>query len=560
MYLYKDYGVVYTPEKLASFVSKLLFDEFNKTKYDKKELTILDPACGEGILLESVKSIADKKEYNPNLIGIDVDKTVISNNKKAYSNDYSFILQNAIVPSDKITAYNYWRHRIKDNISLIIANPPWSSEKVFEKNTLINAGYELNNGQVDSYVFFIELCLKLLDDKGLAAFIIPDSLFSGENTKLREYITENLSIMVIARLGEKIFPNINRATSILIVKKENPKNTHKTKCYRLNTKDRKAFLDNNLDLYENFLSKYHYVDQLRFKNNINYVFDIDVRTEEESLLNKIETNKINWSKLFRFGRGVEISKSGNLVICQNCNYAQGYSKQQLINRQKSCINCGKEILFDSHNLLNIISSDYKKGYEKMSVGENLHRYSFDGARYIKPGIKGVNYKNDEQYFPPKILIRKTGLGIYACIDYSSSYYSQTIYSCNYINCDYEVPLEYYLGVLNSRVIYYYYLKKYGENEWKSHPYLTKEIIFSLPIREVTKDNYNLCVEIAEKVKKIQNNYSRDLDFQIEELVIKLYGLSKKEVRLIMSELNSLPDLSAINQMKVELKDSICIGI
>ena len=98
MYLYKDYGVVYTPEKLASFVSKLLFDEFNKTEYVKKELTILDPACGEGILLESVKRIADKKEYNPNLIGIDVDETVITNNKNAYSNDYSFILQNAIVP------------------------------------------------------------------------------------------------------------------------------------------------------------------------------------------------------------------------------------------------------------------------------------------------------------------------------------------------------------------------------------------------------------------------------------------------------------------------------
>ena len=116
----------------------------------------------------------------------------------------------------------------------------------------------------------------------------------------------------------------------------------------------------------------------------------------------------------------------------------------------------------------------------MYVGENLHRYSFDGIRYILPNVNGINYKSSKLYYPPKILIRKTGLGIFACIDY--------------------------LGVLNSRVIYYFYLKKYGENEWKSHPYLTKNIIFSLPIRQVDDSNLEVCQKIAKLVKKILKNY------------------------------------------------------
>lgn len=71
--------------------------------------------------------------------------------------------------------------------------------------------------------------------------------------------------------------------------------------------------------------------------------------------------------------------------------------------------------------------------------------------------------------PPKIVIRKTGLGINAFLDMESTYISQTVYSCQYIDRKNSDPIEYYLALLNSRVIYYYYLKKYGENDGKHIP-------------------------------------------------------------------------------------------
>lgn len=548
------YGVVYTPKMLANFTAKLLLSETNIEFLNSNQpATVWDPACGEGILLEEFsKEFYRKCQQSLYCIGTDVERQVVHRNKRTFDNGlYRFVCKNTIIPSEKITATNYWHHQIKAP-SFVIANPPWSSEKVFSKAELSQAGYEFYTGQYDSYVLFIELCLKLTRKGGMLAFIIPDSLFSGENKKLREYLVKNTQIRVIARLGEKLFPDVNRATSIIILSNSEPSPESITKCYRLDTQDRKSFLLGTLDIFESYVQKKHCVLQKRFEDNQNCVFDIDAREEEEALLEKISYNRIDWKALFHFGRGVEISKSGAVVQCKHCATVQGYSKKHLELGEKVCQFCGETTVVDESNITEIISMSKKRGYLPMYVGENLHRYRFDGIRYIKPDVDGINYKSAELYYPPKVLIRKTGLGIYACIDYESTYISQTIYSCNYIQDNNVVPLEYYLGVLNSRLMYYYYLKKYGENEWKSHPYLTKDIIFSLPIRRVDDSNLQVCQKIAQLVQKIQNNYARQLDLEIEKLVLTLYDINPEELTLIMRELSNLPDLSAINQMKLAI--------
>ena len=98
---------------------------------------------------------------------------------------------------------------ISPKISAVIANPPWSSEKIYSKKDLYNAGFVLTTGQYDSYVLFFELAYKILKDEGVMAFIIPDSIFEAQNQLLRKFLTENTQIKVIARLGEKIFKKID---------------------------------------------------------------------------------------------------------------------------------------------------------------------------------------------------------------------------------------------------------------------------------------------------------------------------------------------------------------
>ena len=558
------YGVVYTPDALSDFVATLLVNEFiadNDSIQPERMLTVLDPACGECSLLIAAKKAIDTLSLHDcvNFIGVDIEKEVIETNKQKFNtSNFSFHIFNSLLPSEKTTAIGYWSKTVK-NISLIIANPPWSSEKIFPKEALNTAGYAFDVGQYDSYVLFMELCLNIIQPNGLLAFIIPDSIFASENQELRKYLAENTELKVIARLGEKIFPGVNRATTVLIIKKSMPGTTSFTKCFRLNTEQRKRFLAGDELLIDAYQKSMHRVEQNRFKKNIGYTFDVDTLQSEEALLNKMEHNSIAWGETFHFGRGVEIAKSGLVVVCSECKMAQGYSKQQFLDETKKCSLCGASIQISPNVTEKIIEREGASGFEKIYVGENVQRYSMEGSNFIRLGVAGINYKKAKLYAPPKILIRKTGLGINACIDYASTYTSQTVYSCNYLSEKPDIPLAYYLGVLNSRIMYYYYLKKYGENEWKSHPYLTKKILFSFPVPAVKKENRVICEGIAKLAMELQNEYSRAKDIELENMTAQLYEIDQEEMRLIVAEINRLPNLGAINHMKFR-EDELCFGI
>lgn len=166
MNIAKQFGVVYTPDRLANYVAKLINVEAAKDNYEIN--SILDPACGEGALLSAAeKNIPSCKRF----IGIDIDKNVINSLNENSRSEYTYIHSDAILPTDsEISPSNYWKQEL-GSVSAVIANPPWSNIKQHSKEKLDNAGYSLNNGQYDSYVLFIELAFKVLDEGGYFALV-----------------------------------------------------------------------------------------------------------------------------------------------------------------------------------------------------------------------------------------------------------------------------------------------------------------------------------------------------------------------------------------------------
>lgn len=536
--LNRKYGVVYTPDALADFVADLLY-RYTDT-VDRP--IILDPASGECSLLS-----AAKKRFGENAIcfGIDVDSEAVNNTKAVFS----VIHNDAIMPVNvKRKTADYWSAKLPP-VNAIIANPPWSTEKIYNRDALINAGFTLVNGQYDSYVLFMELAYNILSPGGTMAFIIPDSLFDAQNESLRRFLCTKTTICVIARLGEKIFDEVNRAATVIVCKKSDPESDTNTLCFRLTTDMRKSFLANKgklMDYYEGYA---HAVSQSRFLANGACNFDVDTHSEEETLLQKITSTGESLSQKFTFGRGVEISKAGKIVYCPSCRCAQGYKKSHLEAGEKICTACGATIPVTADTTESVIKQVQEEGTVGIYVGENIRRYSLSGENFILPGINGIDYKEPTLYHPPKLLIRKTGLGIYCALDYSSSYTTQTVYILKYKNQAETIPLEYYLAIINSRVIYYYYLKVYGENEWKSHPYLTKQIVFSLPIYPYTGDQTDN--EIVRIATSLIREYDRANDLALEQLIMEKYGLTEEERKMIAAEMNRLPNLSAVNDMKME---------
>jgi hypothetical protein len=540
----EKYGVVYTPHSLSDFVANLLFELASN---DNSLLSIkcaIDPACGEGRLLQALKVyFKDKINY----IGIDVDKDVVP----TFPKDIHLIHDDAILPKGACgTTIDYWLKTL-EKIQLVIANPPWSSEKIYSKADLEAGGFKLIKGQYDSYVLFLELAYSILQENGYFAFILPDSLFEAQNEDLRRFLASKMQIKVIARLGEKLFENVNRATTVIICKKTPPMPDSKTTCFRLSTDERKKILSGNKKLIASYQEGKHTVFQRRFITNEACNFDIDTREEDEDLLKKIKEIGIDISNKFRFGRGVEISKIGAITICPLCSNAQGYSKKQLADSMKRCSFCKEEIAVNSSTIEKIILKSHNADTSPIIVGEDIHRYSCQTNNFIVNDIKGINYKDISLFSSPKLLIRKTGLGIYASIDYTDSKTSQTVYILKFLDKNCHEPLEYYLALLNSRVIYYYYLKTYGENEWKSHPYLTKQIIFSLPIADYKGDDLDKeIVALASKLL-VSKKYCYETDLALERLIFIKYGLNSDEIQTILKEINSLPDLGAVNNMKIK---------
>ena len=528
------YGVVYTPDNLAIFVAKLLDIE---SKKDQREIkTILDPACGEGALLTASKKIFGQ---GPKYIGIDVDKDI----KERIDDEYQISINDTIVPnrvSNKSS--EYWRRKLGP-VDAIIANPPWSSEKRYEKSQLSKLGFRFIDGQYDSYVLFIELSLKLIVDDGYCAFIIPDSFFEEQNKKLRKHLLDNTQIRVIARLGEKIFEGVNRATTVIVCKKTQPNDSSELNCFRLDTNNRKQVLEDKYNLIDLYNSNLHKVKQSRFLKNKDYNFNIDLLASQEKLIDSIKQHNIDWNTEMEFGRGVEISKKGEIIICPSCKSGQTYSKQKA---KITCKTCNKQIII-KNNQKDIISCQQSEKTKPIFVGENIHRYRSKVEKYIEVGIKGINYKEDDLYGVTKILVRKTGLGINATIDYDKALTTQTVFILSSINQ--TAPLEYYLALLNSRTVFFYYLTMYGENEWKSHPYLTKAILFDLPIKRY--EGNDLDQRIVRLCKDLTKEYTRDKDKEIEKLIVEKYGLNSQQVKTIYQTINKMPDLSAINDMKME---------
>ncbi|EOU1825396.1 N-6 DNA methylase [Clostridium perfringens] len=556
-------GEVYTPDKLSNFVSMIIMKEYLKSE-NRESLVVLDPACGDGSLLNGLqKNINEVKEKinHVEFHGCDINYKSIDIAKKRFESqaeiNFKWFVMDSIIPENGKKYIDGWVSRTNKKYDVILTNPPWGADFMHSKSELKSAGYVNTSGQIDSYYLFVEMCYSLLKDGGICLMILPDSIFGKEAMDIREYLVKNTELKLISRLGEKIFNGINRATSLIMFRKNKSLGESKVTCFRLDSDSRNKYLKNELQLDEAYEKNHHIVLQSRFLNNNCYEFDIDIKDTEIELIDKIKSYSIDWDQYFNYGRGVEISKSGDIVRCIHCGSWQGIAKKQYKEGSKKCNNCGKSTTINQSNTDILVSKDNNsKESIEFLVGENIKRFKIKGNRYLKMGYKGINYKDEDVYKSKKLLIRKTGLGINAVIDYTGTIISQTIYYY-ILNEEKDFDLEYVLGVLNSRVMFYYYLKKYGENEWKSHPYLTHTIIKDFPIKKVNNENKEIASRISSLVKKIsEKGYSTYLDKEIEKLVMKLYGINEVEKKIIIDEINTLPDLSAINNMKLDVGDII----
>ena len=547
----RDLGSVYTPDTLGDWVATELLQHFRKDS----RVVIIDPACGDGALLKSVERVKGSAQIT--LAGIDIDPEAIHQAALGLSKRVQLTHADALETlGDSHRQAWGWDSVVQNHAVMgVISNPPWGAKLKQTAKQLQERGYGLAQGQFDSYELFIELCLKVVPQQTILAFIVPDSIFLPEHRPVREMLLERTQLYMIARLGEGFFPGVYRGVAIVICEKRKPRLPRLVECFRLRKVMRDKVLSKRISLQAAKRRESHYLSQKSFVEDKEKRFIIDVTRDDLSFFQKIRSHCGDWVKWLVSGRGVELSKTGAVLICPVCDTAR---PEPRIQRSIKCDNCGANFKFVAANRKIIVkkSTSIPSGWKPLIVGEDVDRYRCSFSRVIEDAVPGINYKNPSSFAETKLLVRKTGLGIKAAIDDSGALTNQVVF--HYTPKTDRTPpfyLGYVLGVLCSRIMLAYHLKQTGESEWRSHPYITQKTISELPIPEIDegKWKWRQAQAIADAVEHRRKNNSEraGADLYIDSLVAGLYGLDQKGCAWVLGVLNDAQPLRPITSMRLE---------
>ena len=599
-------GVYYTPAYIVDYiventVGALLED---KTPEDAEKLRILDPACGSGSFLTGayqyllnwhldyyrerprqyrnrtrqiagaglILTTAEKRRILlNNIYGVDLDQNAVEVSKlslllKMLENESDatgaqtimFSAGGRILPDlsgnikwgnsligsdfydDKQPALFTEEERLKvkffdwdseegfgeimaaGGFDAVIGNPPyvdseWMTQFHPDERAYCTSKYAAASGNWDLFCVFIDKALSLCRDNGISSMIVPNKLGSANYAKSTRKVVANLNQLHLIRdySHVPVFP-VSVYPIIYIARK--------TAQY-----DRPVVyerMQKNVDSAT--VKERHMLDYQRYFGNPDDTWRIFGHINEWRILEKIESTN---PRLF------EVAD-----VLGAATVAEAYDIKVLIHEAED---------FPDHRL-------------KVTNSGTIDRFSFlwgnKTFRYIKRKMdKPVIPRQNERALPsrrreqartPKIVIAGMTKRLECALDYEGHFLagkSTTIVMSEI--CD----LKYLVGLLNSKLVDYYYNATFGGNKL-SGGYLRigPPQVKTMPIRTIDFDNsadvalhdkmvalvdsmldwHKQLPDLDGEALRIVNARIVATDREIDELVYELYGLSDDEVRVV----------------------------
>jgi SAM-dependent methyltransferase len=206
----KNTGSHYTPTSLSDFVATQILDDYQKRNRNKASLKIVDPAVGDGELLNSIVKICKERGFNKiSVTGFDINIDAVEEARNLLA-QYSYDTEISIRHEDFLDwvivnkRNDLFSEFNQDCFDIVIANPPYVRTQVMgsEKSSLLTKEFGLS-GRVDLYHAFLVAIERILKPEGVVGIIVSNRFLttkSGES--VRSHLTENFNISHIWDFGD----------------------------------------------------------------------------------------------------------------------------------------------------------------------------------------------------------------------------------------------------------------------------------------------------------------------------------------------------------------------
>ena len=368
----------------------------------------------------------------------------------------------------------------KGGFDIVIGNPPYvniANIKPNEYRELLQKSFRSTRNKCDLYAYFIERSFKL-SSSGIVSFIVPVTWKATDSfKKLREIIFKEHSVLQIVNLNYGTFDATVKPMILLMSSRY--KNNYTFEVYQ-----------------EDFRLLYNISSQEVF-NNTDLSIDTESNLLDKELLKSIEKDCITLGSIIKFSRGIKTSNDKRFI---------GF---------------------------NCLDSDYKQVFR----GRNIRPYSFEWVgEYIwyRPDLmkeKVGCLPHTKSFFevPEKLVMQRIGMQLSVAYDDGQNYFLDTVNVSRYESIDKRYSLKYLCGLLNSRVVNFWYHRKYqlptiGGYELDSIP-IPKDFSSQLPIIKIVDK-----ILAAKKANPQTDTFA--LEREIDRLVYKLYNLTDEEIEVI----------------------------
>ena len=384
---------------------------------------------------------------------------------------------------------------------LVIGNPPYifarNQSFTDEMKAYYSRTYQVSEYQANTYTIFMELAYQLLRKGGTFSYIIPNNFLTIQtNSRLRQFITEQTSDVVLINSLDKIFADASVDNCIIFFKKSLP---------------------NWIEVAELHHGEYNTVGRV-----------------EPDFFGEIPTFSIS---MVKYRQAIDIFwKVNNFPILERPEIATVKSGIKAYETGKGN---PKMTAHDKNNRIYHTREKLDDSYRPYLDGENVSRYKLTwNGEYIKYGAN-LAAPRDKKYFEtPRILVRQ--------IPSKSTYAVEAVYTnSDFINdlnsmviTDIQVNPFYLLGVLNSRLISLWFFMKFDKFQRRLFPQFKVNELGDFPIPDATDSQQEevaqLVEQLIEEMKKdsLETKKITQLNLKIDDLVMDLFGLIEEEKQTV----------------------------